>query len=138
MSKHTSSDESGMGGGLPPQPQDADRRVNEVLELSKSKTSDSGPIVHILWLVEGLDLYHRTGGKMGHSLDDCKRYIASQIIRGFILKADVVEAMGDMEGRETEDMSLKSWTPEDYKAFGRNHLRAQISESLNLEGQDNE
>ena len=30
--------------------------------------------------------------------------------------------IGDMEGRQTTDMSLQSWTHEDYKAFGKNEL----------------
>jgi len=45
-------------------------------------------------------------------------------------KAEVKEMMlaliGDMEQRETEDMQLKSWTNEDYKAFGRNDLRSKL------------
>lgn len=32
----------------------------------------------------------------------------------------------DLEYRETDDMSLSSWTNEDYKAFGRNELRNDI------------
>ena len=32
------------------------------------------------------------------------------------------EVIGDVEYRETEDMSLSSWTDEDKKAFARNEL----------------
>jgi len=32
----------------------------------------------------------------------------------------------DLEYRETDDMSLSSWTNEDYKACGRNELRNDI------------
>lgn len=42
------------------------------------------------------------------------------------IKSLFLGLIGDMEKRETADMSLKSWTPEDYKAFGRNELRAQL------------
>lgn len=38
--------------------------------------------------------------------------------------------IGDMEYRETEDMSLGSWSNEDYKAFGRNELRIELRQKL--------
>jgi hypothetical protein len=47
------------------------------------------------------------------------------------LKALMLELIGDMEERETDDMALKSWTPEDYKAFGRNELRGQLMKDIN-------
>jgi len=40
------------------------------------------------------------------------------------------EAIGDMEYRETEDMSLKTWSDEDLKAFDRNKLRNEIKSNL--------
>jgi hypothetical protein len=43
----------------------------------------------------------------------------------------MLELIGDMEERETDDMALKSWTPEDYKAFGRNELRGQLMKDIN-------
>ena len=42
----------------------------------------------------------------------------------------VEELIGEPEYRETDDMSLKSWTPEDYKAFGRNRLRSELKAKL--------
>jgi hypothetical protein len=47
------------------------------------------------------------------------------------IKALMLELIGDMEERETDDMALKSWTPEDYKAFGRNELRGQLMKDIN-------
>lgn len=41
------------------------------------------------------------------------------------------EVIGNMEYRETEDMSLKTWSDEDLKAFGRNELRNEQREKLN-------
>lgn len=41
-------------------------------------------------------------------------------------KALILELIGAMEERETEDMMLKSWTAEDQRAFGRNTLRSKI------------
>lgn len=48
------------------------------------------------------------------------------------IKAYIAELLGEMESRETEDMRLKSWTPEDYKAFGRNELRAELRQKAGL------
>lgn len=42
----------------------------------------------------------------------------------------MLELIGDMEERETEDMSLKSWTKEDHQAFGRNMLRSKLIEKV--------
>lgn len=42
------------------------------------------------------------------------------------IKTLIREIIGDLEQRETDDSSLKSWTPEDYKAFGRNELRVKL------------
>lgn len=42
----------------------------------------------------------------------------------------VEELIGEPEYRETDDMSLNSWTPEDYKAFGRNRLRNELKAKL--------
>ncbi len=46
---------------------------------------------------------------------------AKEDIKGLIL-----ELIGDPEQRETEDMSLSSWTPDDYKAFGKNELKIEL------------
>lgn len=42
------------------------------------------------------------------------------------IKALMLELIGEPQYRETTDMSLQSWTPEDYKAFGKNELIAEI------------
>ncbi|HEY5806163.1 MAG TPA: hypothetical protein VIS56_02125 [Candidatus Saccharimonadales bacterium] len=47
------------------------------------------------------------------------------------IKDVFLELIGDVEQRETEDMSLKSWTPEDYKAFGKNELRIELYDKVN-------
>jgi hypothetical protein len=47
------------------------------------------------------------------------------IYRDFFL-----ELIGDVEQRETEDLSLQSWTPEDYKAFGKNELRVKLRQQV--------
>ena len=62
--------------------------------------------------------------ELGHINDD--QAIAS-------IQKLVEELIGDPEYRETDDMSLKSWTPEDYKAFGRNRLRIELKAKLKQE-----
>ena len=42
------------------------------------------------------------------------------------IKRLVIELIGPMEIQETSDMTLSSWTNEDYKAFGRNELRSEV------------
>lgn len=46
------------------------------------------------------------------------------------IKDLMLELIGDMEERETEDMALKSWSKEDYKAFGRNDLRSEMMKKV--------
>ena len=42
----------------------------------------------------------------------------------------MLELVGDMEERETSDMTLKSWAMDDYKAFGRNELRCELLKKI--------
>lgn len=46
---------------------------------SKDGTSDS--VVQIAWLVQGLDVYQRSNGKMGHSLEKTMHYVISSVTR---------------------------------------------------------
>lgn len=54
----------------------------------------------------------------------------NSIVREHFLK-EALEIIGDMEERETEDMSLQSWGKEDYEAFGRNILRLELRNKFN-------
>lgn len=69
------------------------------------------------------DAYEDGGYGAGHpaSIDGDKKKITDLF----------VELLGKMEGRETEDLSLKGWTNEDYKAFGRNGLRSELLKKIN-------
>lgn len=55
---------------------------------------------------------------------------AKSAIRKHILQ-EALEMIGDMEERETDDMSLQSWGKEDYEAFGRNMLRNELRNKFN-------
>jgi len=46
------------------------------------------------------------------------------------LKDLMVDLVGDVEFRETEDMTLGSWTPDDYKEFGRNELKIALHQKI--------
>jgi hypothetical protein len=46
------------------------------------------------------------------------------------IKSLIIELMGEMEYRETYDMSLSSWSKDDYKAFVRNNLRTEIYQKV--------
>lgn len=60
-----------------------------------------------------------------NQLEDILDQEAKQRVKDFFM-----ELIGEMERRETTDMSLKSWTPEDYKAFGRNELRIELQQKV--------
>lgn len=51
------------------------------LLAERTKTSSPNPLVHIIWLMDGVDLWHRTDGKFGHAIEDARRYMASQLVR---------------------------------------------------------
>lgn len=46
------------------------------------------------------------------------------------LKELMLELIGELEQRETDDMSLKSWTNEDYKVFGKNELKIELRQKV--------
>jgi hypothetical protein len=47
-----------------------------------------------------------------------------------LFKDKMFEMIGDVEQRETYDMSLNSWTPEDYKVFGKNELKIELLQKV--------
>lgn len=64
--------------------------LEDILKEAKTTKSDN-PIVHILWLAQGVDIYNRTDGQRGHSLDNAQKYIASQLLNNFMTKAQIIE-----------------------------------------------
>ena len=53
--------------------------VDEILKEASSKTKSDNDLVHIAWLIQGLDIWHKSGGKVGHSLEKCQRYVLNRI-----------------------------------------------------------
>lgn len=59
-----------------------EKRAREIAEEARAVVVSDDPLVHIAWLIHGLDIWHRTGGKLGHSLDKTVFYVTSNILRG--------------------------------------------------------
>ena len=95
-------------------------------DTAKASDLESKVSVHLTQWFRGL-------GIDTHQVQNSSKAIVSIVEESFRSVSDIRDAVGEMELRETEDMSLKSWTPEDYKAFGRNQLRAEVLERLNIE-----
>lgn len=79
---------------------------DELIERAKSSANSSDPLIHLLWKIDGLDIWHRTGGKRGHSLEDCKRYAL----------ASVSEAINHRLTQFAEEVSNRLLDAEDYEA----------------------
>jgi len=58
-------------------------RVEKVIEDTRSSSASTDPLVHIAWLVNGLDLYHRSGGTAGYTLDEAQRFVVSTVLNRF-------------------------------------------------------
>lgn len=52
----------------------------EILEEARTKTDSKDPLVHIIWLIEGVRVHQVTNGERGHSVEDCKRYVLSNVL----------------------------------------------------------
>lgn len=61
-----------------------ERRIKEASTATKS----SDEVVHIAWLADGIDLWHRSNGKRGHSPTKARRYIISSVSRA-IAQAEI-------------------------------------------------
>lgn len=55
--------------------------IQKRIDIADAKTESSDNVVHLAWLVQGLDLWHRSNGKMGHSPAEAQRFIISQATR---------------------------------------------------------
>ena len=55
--------------------------IEERIKVASTQTKSNDDVVQIAWLADGIDLWHRSNGKMGHSPADARRYIISSISR---------------------------------------------------------
>lgn len=58
-----------------------DSRISDVLHAAHTQTKSGDWLVHICWLIQGLDMHHRSDGKFGHSLEKTQQYVISNILR---------------------------------------------------------
>ncbi len=70
-----------------------ERRVNEA--ATKTKSPDS--VVQIAWLAQGIDIWHKSNGKMGNSPEDAQRYIISSVTR--LLQQEVLRGRVEVLNR---------------------------------------
>ena len=80
--------------------------------------------------IEDLDYYIRKFYMYCNGKGDFDELDLKGALNDYYLEL-VLEIIGDIEQRETEDMSLLSWTPEDYKVFGKNELKIELRNALN-------
>ena len=55
---------------------------------------------------------------------------AKQAIKQLMVN-EFEKLLGELEYRETFDMSLSSWSTDDIKAFGKNELKNELRQKLN-------
>lgn len=67
------------------QPVDQDKELDAIIErrieIAKDATDSNDPVVQIAWLAQGIDVWHRTNGKRGHSPNQARSYIISSVTR---------------------------------------------------------
>lgn len=68
-------------GEIPTEDTMIDEKVSDIVHAAGTQTKSADRLVHICWLIQGLDIHHRSGGKMGHSLEKTQRYVISNILR---------------------------------------------------------
>lgn len=78
--------------------------IEAILLEAKNETKSEDPIVHILWLIQGL-------ASGNFTLEQTQRYAASQLVRGFIPKDKAFdwiekEIIGENEIAISEDFNV--------------------------------
>lgn len=68
-------------GEIPTEDTMIDEKVSDIVHAAGTQTKSADRLVHICWLIQGLDIHHRSDGKMGHSLEKTQRYVISNILR---------------------------------------------------------
>ena len=62
-------------------PTDQDQLIQDRVDAAKNLTQSDDEVVQIAWIADGIDLWHRSGGKHGHSPDTARHYIISSVTR---------------------------------------------------------
>jgi hypothetical protein len=56
-------------------------RVEDALAVAEETTSSDDALVQLAWLIDGLDVRHRSGGTVGNTLDETKLAVLSRHAR---------------------------------------------------------
>lgn len=79
-----------------------DEQLEELIErrikMASTETKSTDEVVQIAWLADGIDLWHRSSGKMGHSPANARRYIISSITRLIASQKAIWEREARAEG----------------------------------------
>ena len=97
-----------------------DRRVLE----AKNSTKSDDEVVHIAWLARGIDLWHKSGGKMGHPPEKAERYIISSVTRL------ITEARKDQIMQDFNQVSLDTTIDEAILNTIRDNQLAELEATL--------
>lgn len=55
--------------------------IDERFKIATTKQTSTDPVVQIAWLAQGIDLWHRSGQKRGHSPEKAMWHIISSVTR---------------------------------------------------------
>lgn len=55
-------------------------RAREIVEIASKTTKSDDKIVHLVWLVQGLSHWHRTGGKVGNHPEMVRRVLVATVL----------------------------------------------------------
>lgn len=126
-------------------PSQVDKELKQLIakriEIATTKTKSDDPIVQIAWLAQGIDLYHRSDGKRGHSPEKAMEYIISSITRhiaeNYLSKQEVLAAIPKkkditLQTHQTVRGSLEILTKQ-HEEVGYNQAIDDITEGLGLD-----
>jgi hypothetical protein len=72
------------------QPSEVDDLIEQRIKIASTESKSNDEVVQIAWLADGIDLWHRSDGKRGHSPAEAQRYIISSVTR--LIASKVLEA----------------------------------------------
>lgn len=69
---------------------DIEQKIQSILDDAKNNTTSKDPITYIVWLIEGINIFQKTDGKLGNNIEQVKQYVVSNIVR--LIEAEVEKA----------------------------------------------
>jgi len=99
--------------------EDLDELIAKRIEIANTNTSSGDKVVQIAWLAKGIDLWHKSDGKFGHSPEDAMKYIISSVTRlnaNLLHKQDITSRLDEMRKLHTDE--IKSFGIKTYDYSG--------------------